>query len=76
MSEHHGGEWVADTRQVTGLPYQHYGYVRCGKERMHCHPGGLHRRRGAVSGAVYARRCAERTARKLNRTRADARKRG
>jgi hypothetical protein len=57
-----------EPRQITGRPFEYFGYVRpVGSVRLeHCHEG-RHRRRGAISGAVFARRCAEREARRRNR---------
>ena len=52
---------VAITRQVTGAPYRHYGYVfdTTARRIVRC-CGHAHNRRLRTSGAVYARRCAER----------------
>lgn len=58
---------VVVTRQLTGAPLLHRGYVldRASGDLTPC--GHSHRRRGLVSGSVYARRCGERVMRRIEK---------
>jgi hypothetical protein len=63
--QHAGQHWQAYTRQLTGRPHVVRGYIGRGKPEIPC--GHDHKRRFGKWAEYYARRCAERQARRLNR---------